>query len=115
MMCFNPKMENAVVAEFRISNRERVRHVRHRGAVPLMKASRKFFPFVEIAFADSAYNSDRVAEAASISIEIVRKHPEQVGFAVHPRRCVVQRFLVWLPISAAKMTATRNEAPRMAW
>ncbi|MGX1100241.1 transposase [Amorphus sp. MBR-141] len=66
------------------------------GAVPLLKASRKSFPFVAHAFADSAYSGDRVAEAASITIEIVRKHPEQVGFAVHPRRWVVERLFAWL-------------------
>ena len=27
-----------------------------------------------------------------IAIEIVRKHPDQIGFAVHPRRRVVERF-----------------------
>ncbi|ESR22496.1 Mobile element protein [Lutibaculum baratangense AMV1] len=32
------------------------------GAVPLLKASRRSFPFVERAFADSAYGGDRVAE-----------------------------------------------------
>lgn len=66
------------------------------GAVPLLKASRKSFPFVELAFADSAYGSDRVADATSITIEIVRKHPEQVGLAVHPRRWVVERLFAWL-------------------
>ncbi|ESR25236.1 Mobile element protein [Lutibaculum baratangense AMV1] len=66
------------------------------GAVPLLKASRRSFPFVERAFADSAYGGDRVADATSITIEIVRKHPEQVGFAVHPRRWVVERLFAWL-------------------
>jgi len=66
------------------------------GAIPLLKASRKTFPFVEHTFADSAYSGDRVASATSISIEIVRKHPEQVGFTVHPRRWVVERFFAWL-------------------
>ena len=66
------------------------------GAVPLLKASRASFPFVEHAFADSAYGSDRVADATSITIEIVRKHPDQVGFAVHPRRWVAERLLAWL-------------------
>ena len=66
------------------------------GAVPLLKASRRSFPFVQHAFADSAYRSDRVADATSITIEIVRKHPEQVGFAVHPRRWVVERLFAWL-------------------
>ena len=43
------------------------------GAVPLLKASRRSFPFVERAFADSAYAADRVANATRIAIEIVRK------------------------------------------
>jgi transposase len=38
------------------------------GAVPLLKASRKAFPFVERAFADSAYAADRVAHATCIAI-----------------------------------------------
>lgn len=66
------------------------------GAIPLLKASRKAFPFVALAFADSAYSADRVAEATSIAIEIVRKQPDQVGFTVHPRRWVVERFFAWI-------------------
>jgi len=27
-----------------------------------------------------------VAEATNITVEIVRKHPDQVGFTVYPRR-----------------------------
>lgn len=66
------------------------------GAVPLLQASRSSFPFVELAFADSAYAGERVAQATSIAIEIVRKLPGQVGFAVHPRRWVVERCFAWL-------------------
>jgi putative transposase len=66
------------------------------GAIPLLKASRGAFPFVEHAFADSAYAAERVATATRITIEIVRKHPDQVGFAVHPRRWVVERFFAWI-------------------
>ncbi|WP_180898273.1 hypothetical protein [Martelella soudanensis] len=43
------------------------------GAVPLLKASRKPFPFVEIAFADSAYGAQMVKDATCIAIEVVRK------------------------------------------
>ena len=53
------------------------------GAVPLLKLSRGRHPFVKLAYADSAYASARVAMAASISIEIVRKFADQTGFAVH--------------------------------
>ena len=66
------------------------------GAVPLLQASRRRFPFIERAFADSAYAGERVAQATSIAIEIVRKLPGQVGFAVHPRRWFVERCFAWL-------------------
>ena len=62
------------------------------GALPLLKDSHRAFPFIECAFADSAYGADRVAHATRIAIEIVRKHPDQIGFAVDPRRWVVERF-----------------------
>jgi transposase len=66
------------------------------GSVPLLKASRKLFPFIERVFADSAYAADRVMHATVIAIEIVRKRPGQIGFAVHPRRWVVERFFAWI-------------------
>jgi len=66
------------------------------GAIPLLRASRPWFPFVERVFADSAYAAERVANATRIIIEIVRKQAGQIGFAVHPRRWVVERFLAWL-------------------
>jgi hypothetical protein len=31
-----------------------------------------------------------------IAVEIVRKNPDQVGFAVNPRRWVVERFFAWI-------------------
>jgi transposase len=37
-----------------------------------------------------------VANATRIIIEIVRKQAGQIGFAVHPRRWVVERFLAWI-------------------
>jgi transposase len=66
------------------------------GAVPLLRASRRRFPFVLRAFADAAYAAERVADATCIAIEIVRKPKDQVGFAVHPRRWVVERCFAWL-------------------
>lgn len=66
------------------------------GAVPVLGLSRRSFPFVEKAFADSAYAGERLATATIIAIEIVRKPPDQVGFAVHPRRWVVERFFAWI-------------------
>ena len=66
------------------------------GAVPLLKASRSRHPFVATAFADSAYNSDRVANATSINVQLVRRIADQTGFVVHPRRWVVKRTFAWL-------------------
>ncbi len=66
------------------------------GAVPLLKASRASFPFVELAFGDSAYNTDRVSNATSITIEVVKKITGQMGFQVLPRRWVVERTFAWL-------------------
>lgn len=66
------------------------------GAVPLLKQSRQRHPFVERTYADSAYNSHRVLDATSITIEIVRKFADQTGFVVHPRRWVVERTFAWL-------------------
>jgi putative transposase len=66
------------------------------GAIPLLKASRKSFPFIELAFADSAYGAQRVTDATSIVIEIVKRLADQVGFKVLPRRWVVERSLAWI-------------------
>jgi len=66
------------------------------GAGPLLVASRRRFPFIERVFADAGYAGERVARATRITVEIVRKPAGQVGFAVHPRRWVVERFFAWL-------------------
>ena len=66
------------------------------GAVPLLRASRGPYPFIERAFADSGYAGERVAAATLIAVEIVRKQADQVGFAVQPRRWVVERTFAWL-------------------
>ena len=66
------------------------------GAIPLLKASRKSFPFVELAFADSSYAAQRVNDATSIAIEVVHRLADQIGFQVLPRRWVVERFLAWI-------------------
>jgi transposase len=66
------------------------------GARPLLRASRRRFPFIEVAFADAAYAGERVANATCIKVQIVRKAADQVGFTVHKRRWVVERFFAWL-------------------
>ena len=66
------------------------------GGAMILRLSRRVFPFTTKAFADSGYAGARPAAATSIDVEIVRKPPGQIGFAVHPRRWVVERFLAWI-------------------
>ncbi len=50
-------------------------------------------------FADGGYRGQLVAVAKSawgIVVEVVRKPPDQIGFAVLPRRWVVERTFSWL-------------------
>jgi PAS domain S-box-containing protein len=51
------------------------------GAVPVLRLSRRSFPFMTKAFADGGYAGDKPASAAIIANEILRKPPDQVGFA----------------------------------
>ena len=53
-------------------------------------------PFIQRVFADSGYAGEKIAKATVIAVEIVRKSPDQVGFAVNPRRWVVERFFAWI-------------------
>ena len=66
------------------------------GGGALLSLSRRSFPFIERVFADSGYAGEKVAKATLIAVEIVRKNPDQVGFAVNPRRWVVERFFAWI-------------------
>jgi transposase len=66
------------------------------GAGPLLCASRSRWPFVQLGYADAGYAGPRVAAASSIRVEIVRKAEGQIGFAVHARRWVVERFFAWI-------------------
>jgi transposase len=66
------------------------------GAVPVLRLSRRTFPFIVKAFADAGYAGDKPATATLITVEIVRKPPGQGGFAVHPQRWVVERFFAWI-------------------
>ena len=66
------------------------------GGAALLKASRASFPFVKRVFADSAYAGELVAKATCITVEIVRKADDQVGFQVHKCRWMVERFFAWI-------------------
>ena len=62
-----------------------------RGGEALLRASRRPWPFVRRCFADRAYAGERVASATSVAVTIVGAAPGQKGFAVHPRRWVIER------------------------
>ena len=66
------------------------------GTRMVLRLLHRVFLFIATAFADSGYAGETPAQATSIRIEIVRKPPDQVGFAVHPRRWVVERFFAWI-------------------
>jgi transposase len=66
------------------------------GGRPLLQVSRRIFPFIQRVFADSGYAGEKITTATLIAVEIVRKNPDQIGFAVNPRRWVVERFFTWI-------------------
>jgi putative transposase len=66
------------------------------GGRPLLRVSRRIFPFIQRVFADSGYAAEKVTTATLVAVEIVRKNPDQIGFAVNPRRWVVERFFAWI-------------------
>ena len=69
------------------------------GAPPLLKATRKLFPFLTRIIADGAYQGPRLAAAvraiADWHIEIV-KRTDAAGFHVLPMRWIVERTFAWL-------------------
>jgi transposase len=69
------------------------------GGATIFKRAHKRFPSFRCVFADGAY-AGRLVEKAKrywkIAVEVVSKPPGQRGFAVLPRRWVVERTLSWL-------------------
>ncbi len=66
------------------------------GGGPLLRAFAPVFPPIQRVFAESGYAGEKVAKATLIAVEIVRKNPDQVGFAVNSRRWVIKRFFAWI-------------------
>ena len=64
------------------------------GGGPLMRASRRIFPFIERVFADSGYAGEKVAKATLIAVEIVREKPRSGRLRCQPaalgRRAVLR-------------------------
>jgi hypothetical protein len=64
-------------------------------------------------FADQGFAGKLVDWARTIlktTVEIVRKPAEQVGFAVHPRRWVVERTLAWLTLGVPQDEFVRYDS-----
>jgi transposase len=59
------------------------------------------FPQVELVWVDAGFDGDAFAEFVPgltrfrPEVEVVRADPEQRGFAVHPRRWIVERTIAW--------------------
>jgi len=69
------------------------------GGRGILKALHGALGSVRHVFADGGYRGQLVAVAKSawgIVVEVVRKPPDQIGFAVLPRRWVVERTFSWL-------------------
>ena len=66
------------------------------GGVALLRASRRPWPFLARCFADRAYAGERVATATPVAVTVVGAAEGQKGFAVHPRRWVIERTFGWL-------------------
>lgn len=70
------------------------------GAVPLLGSIRNTFPWLRHVFADGGYAGAKLetalARRGSWTLEIVRRPTKAAGFAVLPRRWVVERTLAWL-------------------
>jgi transposase len=69
------------------------------GGRQVIELLRKKLPSVRHIFADGGYSGELVKIAQrtwKIAVEIVKRAPDQKGFAVLPRRWVVERTFAWL-------------------
>lgn len=69
-------------------------------AAPLLKVARKTFPSLARAIADGGYQGETTAAdvraQAGIPLEIVKRSDKVKGFAVLPKRWIVERTFGWL-------------------
>ncbi len=71
------------------------------GAAALInKRVRRRFPFIEVIFADTGYQGERVRQTARKSgcwrVEIVKRAQDAQGFVVVAKRWIVERTLAWI-------------------
>jgi transposase len=68
------------------------------GAKPLLERLKKLYPTITKVWADAGYAGTLVEwakEKLGITLEIVKKLPDQKGFVVLKRRWVVERSFAW--------------------
>jgi transposase len=65
------------------------------GGIALLRTSRRLWPFIALCYADRAYAGPRVAGATPVCVALVGSTPGQRGFAVQPRRWVIERTFAW--------------------
>jgi transposase len=68
------------------------------GAIPVLMAAHAAYPTIKRVWADCAYNGEgiaRVQEDTGIVVEVVKHEEGHRGFAVLPRRWVVERTNAW--------------------
>lgn len=69
------------------------------GAMPILEAIRKRWPWMKHLFADGAYDRRKLLDKAvflDFVVEVVRRSDAEPGFKVIPRRWVVERSIGWL-------------------
>lgn len=70
------------------------------GAVSVLSSIRALYPWLRHVFADGGYAGDKLRNALGKlgrwTIEIIKRSDQTIGFAVLPRRWVVERTFAWL-------------------
>lgn len=89
-------------------------HDNHSG-IALLRVSRRPWPFLAHCRADRAYRGERVASAAPGAIGAVGAAESQTGFAVHPRRWVIERVSASHPLGDQRGLALDHGAVVLQW
>ena len=71
------------------------------GGVIVLSTLCGLFPFLQKLFADGGYQGPQFANAVvkilpSLKVEIVKRPDAAVGFAIVPKRWIVERTIAWL-------------------
>lgn len=89
------------------------------GGQDVLRSAKAEHPRLTHVWADSRYGGpfvDWAAEQLGVTVEVVRRTPEQVGFVVHKMRWVVERTFAWL-LKCRRLVRDYEELPETteAW